>query len=273
MESLLAPRRSRAAGSGADAGHCRAHCPGDCRGDACTSGSQRRLPAPFGPGGQRTHRVCRSQPIRRGWTTAITSARRATFSIVDPVTGDFSVLVGGPPSTDLRSSRSTAPVWHSCGNAGRAAAPRVDVAGGNPLPLIGESLRGSSTSRGRRMAHPSRSSLSRVIFRACGSLDPMGPMRTGSTSGRRSRLPCRSGDRPAATSCCSLGQRAGGGLSASNSGIATSSAPLKTRRHRDRLVPDQRRRLRPPADHADLWHQVRLWPRFLDTRWQRILPR
>ena len=105
-------------------------------------GSQRRLPAPFGPAQNGV--IVYAAPTDPSWVDKTDYQRpQGDILTVNPATGDTSVLVGGPTvdGSPVISLDGTRVAFLREMPAGQQLFA-VDVAGGDPLPLIGEPLEG-----------------------------------------------------------------------------------------------------------------------------------
>ena len=246
------PGDLRAAGSGADAGHCRAHCPGG-RARRPSRRIQRRLPAPFGPAANGL--IVYAAPTDPSWVDKSDYQRpQGDIYMIDPVTGTSSVLVGGPTvdGSPVVSLDGTRVAFVRDTPAGQQLFA-VDVTGGNPLPLIGGSLPEIIDVAWS----PDGTSIAFIASR--GSLEPVDrPIRRHRCAPGRPRFgslvcPAAVATARTATSCCSSAQRARRSAFCPTSATATSSAPSKIRRGRRSActssAPDGSDS---PADHACL---------------------
>jgi Tol biopolymer transport system component len=105
-------------------------------------GSQRRLPAPFGPAANGL--IVYAAPTDPSWVDKTDYQRpQGDILTIDPETGASSVLVDGPTvdGSPVISLDGTRVAFLREMPAGQQLFA-VDVAGGDPLPLIGESLQG-----------------------------------------------------------------------------------------------------------------------------------
>ena len=199
-------------------------------GAALFVGSQRRLPAPFGPAANGL--IVYAAPTDPSWMGKSDYQRPiGDIMTVDPITGASSTLVGGPTVDGY-------PVVSLDGT--RVAFVReadfyqmlyvVETSGGDPRALTDGSAhrnRQRCLVAGRRVDRLHRDR--RRTVPASGSREPTAAMPTGSIWARTCRSSCRSGDRRMATNCSSSGRRPTRPASFLSSATAICTAARRTR--------------------------------------------